>query len=254
MRMWMWGWSLAQLNCHLGVGWNVAIPGDWWMNFAQHRTAHSELLIRSENKSSSITKWNCSLCSLAVAHRLSRSSCLPAPRGLSWAQGGSSPRVMGCWDSAREVSLSSSLTLEVDGLGKIWMGLCDSKMKFFPVTPVFLDDNFMSSYRRKERLTGTTAIQSQKAVWDGGGVRMKLSARLVSGFIVVLLTWRVPVKQGWMSDSSLRKVSVLCSAILVLTVQGDFALTSLSRRRDKDRSCHLETNLKQTVGNSQWIH
>lgn len=49
---------------------------------------------------------------------------------------------------------------------------------------------------------------------------MKLSGRLVSGFKEVLLTCRVPVKRGWMSDSSLRKVSLLCSAILVLTVQG----------------------------------
>lgn len=45
------------------------------------------------------------------------------------------------------MSHSSSLTLEVDELGKIWMGLCDSKMKVFPVTPVFLDDNFMSAIR-----------------------------------------------------------------------------------------------------------
>lgn len=35
---------------------------------------------------------------------------------------------------------------------------------------------------------------------------------------------------------------------------GNFALSSLSRRGDKDWSCHLEPNLKQTVGNSQWIH
>lgn len=67
-----------------------------------------------------------------------------APRGLSWAEGGSSPHVIGC--CTHEVSHSSSLTLEVDELGKIWMGLCDSKMQVFPVAPVSLDDNFMSAY------------------------------------------------------------------------------------------------------------
>lgn len=86
----------------------------------------------------------------------------------------------------------------------------------------------------RERLTGTTAIKSQKAMWDVGDVRMKPSDRLVSGFMEFLLTCRVPVKRGWMSDSSLRKVSLPCSAILVLNIQGDFALSSLSRRRDKD--------------------
>lgn len=66
MRMWMWGWSLAQLNCHLRVDWNVAIPGDWWMNFTQQRTAHSELLIRSENKSYNITRQGGTAASAAL--------------------------------------------------------------------------------------------------------------------------------------------------------------------------------------------
>lgn len=35
---------------------------------------------------------------------------------------------------------------------------------------------------------------------------------------------------------------------------GNFALSSLRRRTDKDWSCHSESNLKQTVGDSQWIH
>lgn len=93
----MWGWSLVQLNCHPSVGWNVARGVDWRMNFAQQRAAHSELLIRSQNKSYNITSQGGTAASAALRQLTSEvGPVCPASGGFHGLKDVLFPMFLGC--------------------------------------------------------------------------------------------------------------------------------------------------------------
>lgn len=163
MRMWMWGWSLAQLNCHLGGGWNVAIAGDWWMNFAQHRTAHSELLIRSENKSYNITRQGGTAASAALLWLTAAAVCCSQGPFLGWRRFFSPcHRMLHPWGVTQQLINTGSGWAWKDLDGFVWL-----KDAGFPCSSCF--SRWQLHVCLLEEGETEWNHSNPKGVWDGGG-------------------------------------------------------------------------------------